>query len=110
MPAMEIFILFLLAALAWLWHDSLNAREAAVRAARDACTADGLMLLDDTVAIAALKPARDAEGRLKLQRVYDFEYTDNGDNRHSGSVIMLGRRVVLFNVGFRERSNVRTLH
>jgi hypothetical protein len=68
------------------------------------------MLLDDTVAIAALKPARDAEGRLKLQRVYDFEYTDTGDNRHDGSVIMLGRRVVLFNVGFRERPAVRTLH
>jgi hypothetical protein len=107
---MEIVILVLLGALAWLWYDSLNAREAAVRAARDACAADGLMLLDDTVAIAALKPARDAEGRLKLQRVYDFEYTDTGDNRHDGSVIMLGRRVVLFNVGFRERPAVRTLH
>jgi hypothetical protein len=37
MPGMEIAILVLLGALAWLWYDSLNAREAAVRAARDAC-------------------------------------------------------------------------
>ena len=39
------------------------------------------MLLDDTVVIAGLKPARDEGGRLKLQRAYDFEYSDTGNNR-----------------------------
>src|SRR3970282_2824980 len=70
MPGPEIIGIIILGALAWLWYDSLRAREAAVRAARAACAAEGLMLLDDTVAIANLKPARDDNGRFILQRAY----------------------------------------
>jgi hypothetical protein len=102
MPSLELILVVLLVALAWLWLDSLNVREAAVKAARAACESEGLMLLDDTVAIASVKLGRDADGHLKLQRAYDFEYSDTGDNRRSGSVMLLGRRVVLLNVGVRE--------
>ena len=101
MPALEVFSILLLGGIAWLWLDSLKAREAAVRAAREVCTAEGLMLLDDTVAIASLKPARDDGGRLRLQRAYDFEYTDTGNNRLKGSVVMLGHHVAILNVGSR---------
>ena len=107
---MEVFGILLLAGIAWLWIDSLKAREAAIRAAREVCAAEGLLLLDDTVAISGLKPARDEEGRLKLQRAYDFEYSDTGNNRLKGSVVMQGQRLVLFNVGFRIAPAARTLH
>lgn len=90
------------AALAWFWLDSLNAREAAVRAARATCEAEGLLFLDDTVAIAGLKPSRDENGRFALQRAYDFEFSDTGNNRRAGSIVLLGRRVMLLNVGLRE--------
>ena len=110
MPVLETVGILILGALAWLWFDSLRAREAAVRAARAACAAEGLMLLDDTVAISGLKPARDDDGRLKLQRVYDFEYSDTGDNRLQGSVVLLGHRVLLLNVGLRIAPHVTTLH
>lgn len=90
------------AALAWFWLDSLKAREAAVRAARTACEAEGLLFLDDTVAIAGLKPSRDEKGRFALQRAYDFEFSDTGNNRRAGSIVLLGRRVMLLNVGLRE--------
>jgi hypothetical protein len=76
----------------------LDSREAAVGAARAACDAEGLQFLDDTVGIASVKPARNADGRLLLQRAYDFEFSDNGDNRIRGSVVTLGRRVILLNV------------
>ena len=99
--SLEIFGLVFAAAIAWLWLDSIRVRESAVAAARDACAAEGLLLLDDTVAFAGLKPARDDNGRVKLQRSYDFEYSDTGDNRRKGSVVMLGSRLVLFNVGLR---------
>ncbi len=101
MPGPEIASLVVIGGLAWLWFDSLKAREAAIRAARAVCVAEGLMLLDATVAISGLKPARDENGRLKLQRAYDFEYSDNGDNRLKGSVVLLGDRVVILNVGLR---------
>jgi len=107
---MEIAGIMLLGAIAWLWFDSLRAREAAVRAAREVCAADGLMFLDDTVAIASLKPVRNDVGQVTLQRAYDFEYSDTGDNRIKGSVVMWGRRVVLLNVGVRGPATVRTLH
>jgi len=110
MSAFEIVGIVMLGALAWLWLDSLKAREAAVRAARGACAAEGLMLLDDTVAIAALKPARDEQGHLKLQRAYEFEYSDTGNNRLRGSVVLLGHQVVILNVGFRTEPPVTTLH
>ena len=106
----EIAVVAFLVLLGWFWLDSLKVREAAVKAARAACDSDGVMLLDDTVAIAAIKPARDDQGHLKLQRTYDFEYSDTGDNRRKGSVVLLGQRVVLFNVGSREPPVVRRLH
>lgn len=101
MPAFEIAGLAVLAILGWLWLDGLKARDAAIAAARKACRADGLQLLDDTVSITRLKPARDDDGRLLLQRVYTFEYSDTGDNRRRGSVTLLGHDVLLINVGLR---------
>ena len=110
MSPFEISVLLVLAALGWLWFDSLKARELALRAAREACAADGFMLLDDTVAIASLKPARNEHGRLLLQRSYDFEYSDTGNNRITGGIVLLGHRVIMLNVGSREGGNVYTLH
>ena len=98
---MELCALVLLTLLAWLWFDSLKVREAAVHAAREACAAEGLLFLDDTVGISSLKLARAGNGRLQLQRAYEFEYSDTGNNRLPGSVVMLGQRVALLNVGLR---------
>jgi len=98
---METLLILVLGLAGWLWLDSLKAREAAIAAARQACRSEGLLLLDDTVAIATVKLARDENGRVKLQRAYAFEYSDTGNNRLPGSVVLLGRQVVLFNVGMR---------
>jgi len=107
---MEIPGILLLAAIAWLWYDSLKAREAAVRAAREICVAEGLQFLDDTVAISGLKPARGEDGRLRIQRAYDFEFSDTGNNRRKGNLVMLGHRLVLLNIGVRLVPAERTIH
>ena len=96
----ELTGLLLLAAIAWFMWDSLKAREAAVAASRSACAAEGLQFLDDTVAIRGIRPVRD-EGSLKLRRVYGFEYSESGDSRHEGSIVMLGDRVLVLNLAFR---------
>ena len=105
-----MFGLLALAGIAWLWFDSLKAREAAIGAARAACASEGLLLLDATVSIAALKLARDDEGRMRVQRAYEFEYSDTGNNRLKGSIVTLGHRVIVLNVGMRPAPEVRTLH
>lgn len=106
----ELLGLIVLAGSAWLWLDSLKARDGGIAAARTACNTEGLQLLDDTVSLASLRPARNDDGRLLLRRVYNFEYSDTGDNRRNGSVVLLGHRVVLLNVGLRAVPAERTLH
>jgi hypothetical protein len=96
---MEAAGILFLAAIAWLWLDSLKVREAAVRAAKEICAAEGLLFLDDTVAIAGIRLARGEDGRVRLQRAYDFEFSDTGNNRLKGSLVMLGNRLMLLNVG-----------
>ncbi len=109
LPPAELLLSALFLALAWLWWDSMQAREAAVAMARSACEAEGLQFLDDTVGIASLKPARNADGRLLLQRAYDFEFSDTGDNRMKGSVVILGRQVLLLNLQPRTTATIITL-
>jgi hypothetical protein len=110
MPAFEIFSLVVLGALAWLWFDSIHVRDIGIRAAKAACAGEGLQLLDDTVAIASLKPARDDDGRLLLRRVYTFDYSETGDNRRRGSVVMLGQQVIIVNVGLRLAASTPPIH
>ena len=73
-----------------LWLDSLRVRERAVRAGKSACERYDLQLLDDTVSFARLRLARDGEGQLKIARTYIFEFSDTGNNRRHGAIMMLG--------------------
>lgn len=73
--------------------DSLRARERAVRAGREACQRYGLQFLDDTVSFARLRFARDEEGRLKMLRTYTFEFTETGNTRRHGAIVMLGQEL-----------------
>ena len=88
----EILALLLLGAAVAVWIDALRAREAALDAGRKACERYGLQLLDDTVAFVRLRLARDEDGRLGLQRLYTFEFSENGSNRRSGAIRVHGRR------------------
>ena len=72
------------------WIDSLRARERALAAGRSACERNNLQLLDETVQFARLRLARDEEGRLRLRRTYSFEFSDTGNNRRHGAIVMLG--------------------
>lgn len=72
------------------WLDSLKAREGAVRAGRSACERYALQFLDETVAFARLRLARDEDGQLRLARTYTFEFSDTGNNRRHGAIVMLG--------------------
>ena len=77
----------------WFWRDSLGAREQARAASARACRQNNLQWLDDTVALERLGWRRDRDGRLKLERLYLFEFTDTGQHRRIGSVLLVGWRV-----------------
>jgi hypothetical protein len=76
-----------------LWTDSLRARERAVRAGRSACERYDLQFLDDTVSFARIRLARNEEGELRIARTYTFEFSDTGNNRRQGAIVMLGAEV-----------------
>jgi hypothetical protein len=98
MDLSELVTLGLMVGGIWLWLDTLKAREVGIRAAQQACVEEGLQFLDETVVGSLFRLARDDEGRLKLRRVYTFEYSDTGDNRRSGSVTLLGHTVEMLHV------------
>lgn len=89
----ELLSLFVLGALGWFWLDAMRAREAAQAAGKRACAREEVQFLDDTVASEKLGLARDGRGRLLLRRTYRFEFSDTGDNRLEGSIVLLGDRV-----------------
>lgn len=85
------FAMFLVAA--WVWVVSMRAREAAIEAGRRACEAERVQLLDWTVALKKIRFMRNPDGRMQLQRTYEFEYSDTGNNRLNGSVTLLGSKL-----------------
>jgi len=80
----------LMAAGIFLWLDSLRARERAVQAGRAACQRYALQFLDDTVSFTRIRLGRDEDGQLKIARTYSFEFSDTGNNRRHGNIVMLG--------------------
>ena len=90
---LELAVIVVALAAACLWFDSLRAREHAVAAGRAACARYGVQLLDETVAFTRLRLARDAQGRLRLRRTYAFEFSETGDNRRHGAIVILGARL-----------------
>jgi hypothetical protein len=75
---------------ALLWTDSLRARERAVQAGRSACERYQLQFLDDTVSFARIRLGRNHDGELRIARTYTFEFSDTGNNRRHGAIVMLG--------------------
>jgi len=84
-----LFALLFIAVVGLLWMDALKARERALGLARSHCQRQGVQLLDDTVALARLRPARRA-GRLAWRRHYGFEFADGGEIRRHGVIVLLG--------------------
>ncbi|MCK9381918.1 MAG: DUF3301 domain-containing protein [Sulfuritalea sp.] len=109
MDFLDLLGLLLLAATAWLWLDSLKAREQAVAAAKAACNSEDLLLLDDTVAIQRLSLGRDGEGVLRIRRVYGFEYSGTGNDRSAGSIAMLGSHVLVINLNLSDTPEGKVL-
>jgi hypothetical protein len=75
------------------WYRSMEAREQANAVVGATCRDMGLQLLDGTVALRSLRPARDGQGRWALQRTYTFDYSADGFSRKQGFVIIRRGRI-----------------
>lgn len=89
---LDVLLLMLFAAAcAWLWRGH-GIRERALALAKQHCAKLDVELLDGNVAFRRLALVRDARGRRRLARLYDFEFTVTGEQRLRGSVQMFGLR------------------
>jgi len=88
-----LLLLILLGLIIWFWQNTLRARELALQAALDACRNQQLQLLDGTVTLHRLALRRSNQGRMMLQRTFQFTYSAEGDDRQTGFIITLGNLV-----------------
>ena len=93
MESTGLLLLVLLGLLIWFWYDTLAAREHATRSAREICRLQGLQMLDASVALQRVRLQRSDQGRILLQRTFQFVYSNDGYQRMTGFVITLGNRV-----------------
>ncbi|MFA7400608.1 MAG: DUF3301 domain-containing protein [Sideroxydans sp.] len=93
MDILSLLALLVIIALGWFWLHSIRILEIARDAGRRACARAELQFLDDTVASTHLALDRDSTGRRILRRTYRFEFTEAGNSRREGEIIMLGVRV-----------------
>lgn len=89
----DVFLLMLFAtACAWLWH-AHGLRERALELVKQHCAKTDIELLDDNVALRRFTLLPDARGRKRLARVYGFEFTVTGEQRHEGSITLFGKHL-----------------
>lgn len=93
MDITSLLLLLLLIAFGWFWFNSLRALEVARNAGRRACDNANVQFLDDTVAGIALALVRSMSGRRLLRRTYRFEFSETGDTRLEGQVVLLGDKI-----------------
>jgi hypothetical protein len=84
--------MLVLAFLALWWHSAIRARDQARELARRFCERQGWQLLDQTVALASLRPRRIDNG-LRWRRIYRFDFSPDGGNRRGGQLTLLGNRL-----------------
>jgi len=84
-------IILLLITIGWLFLDSLRSQEAAITICGKACKERNVQLLDQTVSLHRIGIRWGTEG-IKLRRIYRFDYSDDGKDRHTGHLILVGIR------------------
>jgi len=89
----EVFLVMLLVSGAWLWMENQGVRDRAILIAKDFCKRQNVQFLDEAMAPVKWRLRRNARGRIVLERTYRFEFSDTGDNRLKGTIIMLGREL-----------------
>lgn len=86
----NMLVLMLLATgAAWVWHNH-GLRERALARVKQHCAKLDIELLDENVALKKIGFVKDANGRKRLARIYNFEFTVTGEARHPGTITQFG--------------------
>ncbi len=109
MAAMPTLLILMIAGAigAALWSSARAAAERAEAVGRNACRAANVQLLDQTVHATGVRLHRGEDGRLGFERSFRFEYSEGGDDRHVGRLVLRGDELVYFSGPAQAASVVR---
>lgn len=86
----EITLIIILAAVAgWWWHIH-GQRDYALKCIKAHCQKLNLTLLDGYVALKKITLKKDHNNKLRLARIYSFEFTVTGEQRYTGYITLFG--------------------
>ena len=92
-----LLILLIVGSLGWaFWSAARAAAERAEEVGRNACNAANVQWLDQTVHASGIRLRRGSDGRLGFERTFRFEYSEDGQDRHVGRLVLRGGRLVAF--------------
>ncbi len=87
-----LFLLFL-GLIVWFWIDSVRAKEQAMLSSARACEEIQAQFLDQTASLKSIRFSRNKHGRVIFQRIYNFDFSHDREERQQGRVIMSGLQV-----------------
>lgn len=94
---MTLILLMIAGALAFAyWNAARAATERAEALGRNACAAADVQWLDQSVHATGLRVVRGENGWLGFERIFRFEYSHDGVDRHSGRLVLRGDKLVSF--------------
>lgn len=87
---LDYIVFFTIVGLIWYWWNSVSAYEVAYAQAKAACARLGLQFLDDTLDVIKLRLCRHPHGYIQVCRVYEFEFSSDGNSRYKGYISLSG--------------------
>lgn len=118
----SLALLILLIVGIWVWYSGAKTKEIAIDFVQLALRETGLQLLDGTIYIKKIWPARLPSGSVGVLRFYNFEYTSNGADRYRGIIVMAasqleylqfeknGHTIITTGENLREKNNFSAAH
>ena len=89
----DLILIALLLGAYLYWFNGQQVKEVALKAVRANCLNLEVQMLDEYVALNSIRLKRDQAGKMRVQRIFLFEFSSTGNERYNGVCIMLGRRV-----------------
>lgn len=91
-----VVLMIVAGAVAAFWSAGRAAAERAESVGREACRAAGVQWLDQSVHADRMRLCRLDDGWLGWERTFRFDYSRDGQTRHSGRMVIRGGRLVSF--------------
>jgi hypothetical protein len=89
----DLILIALLLGAYLYWFNGQQVKEVALKAVRANCLNLEVQMLDEYVALNSIRLKRDQAGKMRVRRIFLFEFSSTGNERYNGVCIMLGRRV-----------------